>query len=285
MKNYLFLIIFVSVISVTAQTSCCDDVACNEQAQRFVNQFVPAFQRLGAFPSDVNQLPTFEKINGEWILQVEGMSDQRIRDVRDAIYWVHQLKGQKEHRAKCILSKIEDLDVIQWWTYLNSHYTGNTNLPSPHFYKATYVTLNLRPFGAMKPWSRDEGYSSSYDLTIGRTFARKDPLKDRRIKWNLGAKWLHQYDNGDLTGLIELDWKLSDVKVADLFNVGYFKMHFQGYGNGDVIGGETGLSFESYGFGLNVITLGYQDYYNIKGVYFQSGLIIMPFELAKFFKK
>ena len=113
-------------------------------------------------------------MNGNWILQVEGMSDQQIRNVRDAIYWVHQLKGQKDYRSQCIISKIEDLDVIQWWTYLNSHYTGNTKLPSPHYYRATYITLNVRPFGAMKPWSNDEGYSSSYDLTIGRTFKRKD---------------------------------------------------------------------------------------------------------------
>jgi hypothetical protein len=273
---------FVLVLVLTssfAWSQGIDSASCRQ----FGNEFNAAMQKLGPFPSDSNELPRFEKKGNKWVLDPTSLPKEQIPSMRTAISWVTRLKLQHRDFAACVFS-ILDEDAMEWWTYINSHYTGSTELPSPNFYKATYLTVNLRPFGAIRPFINGEGYSSSYDLLIGRTINRRDPWRDRNLRLNIGAKYLHQYEHDELLGLASVDWKLKDVQIAGLFNIGLIKLQFQGYVNADIVGLEAGLGFESYGFGLQIISLGYQEYYETSGLYFQSGVSITPFELAKFFK-
>lgn len=240
--------------------------------------------KMGQFPANDSELPKFERQKGKWLLNTDGLSREKIEIIRSASATVAMVRLQHPDSAKCVFDRLGE-DVMLWWNFFNSHLTGNTELPSPNFYKATYVTLNLRPLGVIRPFIEGEGYSSSYDLLIGRTIKRRNPGKDRVIRLNAGAKYMHQYENGEWLGLAAVDCKLTDVKIAGLFNIGLLKLQFQGYGNKDVMGLEGGLGFETYGLGIQLLSVGYQEYFETRGMYFQSGFSIMPFALRKFFKK
>jgi len=274
-----------------AQDKCCDIVECAQEAKAFADELEVTLIKLGPFPPNNDDLPTLDRQQkGKKfkivILQQDRWTDQQLRQFRDALLIVERLKRQPSTKTECILANIDSLDVMNWWSFFNSIYTGNTQLPSPHFTKGSYIMLNIRPFGAIRPFQSGEGYSSSYNATFGRTIKRKDPLKDRRLRWNLGTEVLYQREDAALLGLLAVDWKIMDIKF-DAFNIGLARLQFQGFAGDDIKGGEVGIGIETYVLGFNLISAGYQDIDSASkrsGWYFQSGILINIGELFQILK-
>lgn len=273
----VFLVNVLFCLSAYAQTSCSEDSVCRARADSFVAEFTRAMDDLGPFTpaqSDRPELKMDEK-GSVMIKQQERWSDEQLRNLRKAMALVQELNAKSEYETKYILSITQE-NAMDWWNEFKDFYSESTQLPSPHFAKGSYVLLNLRPFGAYRPFQSGEGYSSSYDLTYGRTFKRKDPLKDRRLRWNAGLKLLYQTRETSVHGMLTLDWKITDIKM-DALNVGLLKLSTQVFANGEITGGEVGIAIETYILGFNLLSIGYQniDDDNLKsGVYFQSGILI-----------
>lgn len=284
-------IIWFFCSSLFAQEKCCEIPDCAEEAIAFAEEMVGALDPLGPFPLNNDSLPILERQEKGnkfeiVILHPERWSDQQLTQFKEALVVVEKLKHQPPLVADCIFANVESLDVMEWWSFFNSLYTGKTKLPSPHFKKGSYYMVNIRPFGAIRPFQSGEGYSSSYSVTFGRTIKRNDPLKDRRLRWNIGTQLLYQREEATPLGLAALDWKLGDI-AFDAFNIGLTKLQVQVFAGDDIMGGEVGFGIEAFALGFNLISIGYQDIDSStmrSGWYFQSGILLNVAELLQVLK-
>lgn len=270
--------ILLSINFLFAQTDCCRIPSCNPEPASFATQYSQVLDKLGPYPDSEPSLFT-ENEGGMTVLDPLIESSERTI-YEEVLCWIRKLKMQDPAKADEILSLLETADQLDWHTYFNSFFTGNTQLPSPNFSKGTSWVINLRPLGVMSPYGDNEGYLGSYDMLVGRTIKRGNPLKDRRLRLNLGIRYQRLLKQNDLLALASLDWKLTDIQFS-AFNIGSLKMHFQGFTNGEIVGGETGFGFETYGLGFNVISVGYQDFEFADGIYLQSGFMINIPELSR----
>ena len=270
---FSFLLIINTCFS---QSDCCRIPSCNPESKEFARLYSEVLEDLGPYPND--EPGVFVKNDhGKWVLNPDLNESESLLYER-AICWTQKLKTQDPLKAEEIFDNIESEDVLNWWNYFNSFSTGNTQLPSPNFGKATYWMVNLRPIGVMEPYGANEGYMGSYDFLIGRTIKRNDPLKDRKLRVALGIRYQRLLKENDLLGLASIDLKLTDIQF-NAFNIGLLKLHFQGFANDVIYGGEVGFGFETYGAGIQLISIGYQDFGAGNGIYLQSGFSINIAEL------
>ena len=282
--NGLILLLAAYILAVNplfGQAECCKIPSCNPDSETFANLFSDALDKIGQYP-DTEPDIFIKNEDGKNVLNPSISTTDKIL-YEAVICWTSKLKTQDPVKADEILSFIDSEDQLNWWNYFNSFQTGNTSLPSPNFARGTYWVLNLRPLGAISPYGTNEGYMGSYDILIGRTIKRRDPLKDRRLRLSLGMRYQRLLKQDDLLAISSLDWKLTDIQF-NAFNLGSLKMHFQGFINEEIVGGETGIGFETYGFGVNLISIGYQDYDFGDGIYLQSGFALHPSEFFKLIK-
>lgn len=265
-----------------SQECVSNDITSNS-TDELATKYIKVLKALGPFNAGTEVVT---KENDEFIIDQEN-AGELLKELKLAFCWTKKIATLSYLRYTAVNDFFNDrneFDAFDWHNYFSAYLTEKTNLPSPNFEKRTYWIASLHPLGAIAPYGENEGYSASYDLTVGRTIARKSETKDRRFRFSLGVRQQHQLKKNDILGLVVVDWKVSDINV-DLINVGLLKTSFRFYANDRVIGGEAGLGIEAYGLGINVISVGYQDNGFLNGFYMQSGIQVLMPQVFKMFKK
>jgi hypothetical protein len=266
-----WLIVLLLAMPSWVNAQCCEEPACRAKAEELAREMTDVLSLLGPFPAQPPSMT--DVLNG-----VATTSGPWRRDGLIAAF--NRVKHYREldpDLQDCLLNFINDLDVSNWMVYFNSLQTEVAKLPSPNFKKGWSVFAQVGAVGAADLYRDSERYSAVYGLQFGRTIGRKQEGKERRFRWLIGASMLYQGHKTYFLASPRLEYRLSDIAPAPV-NLGCLKLHAQGHFDlTDMWMADAGLAFETYTFGINVLTAGWQS--GPADYYFNSGFFVNLAEL------
>ena len=240
--------------SLYAQGPCCNASACRAEAMAFANDFNAIATLLGPCPEHPPSIQDLLRAENDSL----GWWDKKqLKLLHDKVV---AYRNQSTNFDECVLSFIDDLNVVEWFVHFNSAETGKPSLPSPNFAKGlgVYTTLNIT--GVSDLYQPSERFSSLYGIHLGHVFGRRNPAKSPRFRWLVGGTMLYQGNETWFFLSPKLEYRLRDILFSPA-NLGAWKIHVQGHvGEDGIFMVDAGLGLETYIVSINLITVGYQDY-------------------------
>ncbi len=248
MKYLLILTLLLSTLEVQSQ-DCCTDVTCIKRTKDLSSKINTIFIKLDKPP---NGEYTFQEIIDQYadsLNYYETITLEQIYKELKAYYFPN------DDLSECLISFIiENQHIYNWLVYFRGLNTPPTDLPSPNFRSRFSLFVNTNFFGVTDLFKDTESYMGNLNLLLGTTIGRDEP----KFRVSIGGTVFYQYTNLDYLISARIAYKITDIEPA-LVNIGTLKVHIQSNFNQNIFMLESGISFETYAFGINILNVGYQS--------------------------